>query len=163
MLLLLGISAATILTGCSSLAGSHRQRVDALYSARAKILAINRELQDMEQIMLHCIRIHSGALAHAAMDVLTAIHGQPDDAEKIYAQNITADLLAKDKARAIKLLTQRAALKSTIDGSRSHINADIAKLTKLEAKYEYASKLITACSIGAALLIFAFLALKFLL
>jgi hypothetical protein len=134
-----------------------------LYCARAKILAINRELQDINQVMLHCARIHSGALADTAIDVLTAIHGQPDDAEKIYAQNITMDLIGKDKARAIKLLSQRAALKSTIDSSRSCINQDLARITKLEAKYEYASKLITACSIGAAILLFAFLALKFLL
>jgi hypothetical protein len=134
-----------------------------LFSAQEEICAISKELGYIEQIMLKAGGIHSGTLANAALDLAISIHGAPDDDEKIYAENITIELILKDKARAKKLVARRNALKTSIDREKDIIDADLSHLSKLEAKYEYASKLISNCALGAGLLIFALLVFKFLL
>jgi hypothetical protein len=134
-----------------------------IHGARQSISLINNELRDIEQVMLYAGRLHSGTLAEAALDVAIAIHGEPDDAEKLYAQNITIPLFRKDKARAMHRLDRSTSLQSAIDRLQASIGADLTKLTKLEGKYEYASKLISTCIFTAAGAILIFLTLKFLL
>jgi hypothetical protein len=152
-----------LLTGCSSSVASHRNRIHDLYAARDDILALSAQIQDIAQIMLYAGRIHSGPLADAALDVAIAIHGQPDDREKAYAQHITLEQVRADGERVSRLLAQRDALRRSIDSSRARVADDLAHLHALEAKYDFASKLISSCAIGIGILIFAFLAFKFLL
>ena len=152
--------------GCStsaSISGEHRRRLEDLHAARQSISLINNELQDIEQVMLYAGRLHSGPLADAALDIAIAIHGEPDDQEKLYAQNITIPLIHKDKARALSLIARRNALQASIDRMHISIGSDLTKLAKLEGKYEHASKLISTCILAGSAAILIFLVLKFLL
>jgi hypothetical protein len=126
-------------------------------------MSISAQIQDIAQIMLYAARVHSGELANAALDVAMSIHGQPDDREKAYAQSITAEQIRADGERASRLLAQRDALHCSIDSARSHISNDLANLHAIEAKDDFASKLISSCLLGVGGLVLIFLACKFLL
>jgi hypothetical protein len=147
----------------SSQVTAHRNRIRDLYAARDNIMSISAQIQDIAQIMLYAGRIHSGELANAALDVAIAIHGQPDDREKAYARSITVEQIRADGERASRLLAQRDAIHRSIDSARSHISADLANLHAIEAKYDFAPKLISSCIIGIGAIVLIFLACKFLL
>jgi hypothetical protein len=137
--------------------------VENIRATRQSILAINGELRDIEQVMLYSATIHSGELADAALDLALAIHGDPDVQEKLYAENITIPMIRRDKARALSLIARRDALKSSIDRQQINIDGDLAKLSNLEGRYEYASKLISSCLFAGSAIILSFLIFKFLL
>jgi hypothetical protein len=134
-----------------------------MHAARSDILEINAQLCDIEQVMIYSARVHNGTLADAALDLILTIRGQPDDAEKLYAYNITMDLINQEKDRAMALLDRRDALKHMVEREQINIDNDLAKLEKIEGKYEYASSLISSCIIAGGTIIIAILVFKFLL
>jgi hypothetical protein len=101
-------------------------------------------------------------LADLALDVAIAIHGEPDDQEKAYAQTITPELIAKDRVLAEKLLSKRDYLHSFIAKEGRRLTADVVTLAKLEAECSFLRGLIWKCALGIGSIILIFLCLRFL-
>jgi hypothetical protein len=119
-------------------------------------LDIAENLRNIEQTMLYVARVRDGPLANAAIDVLIAIHGEPDDLEKSYADGMTLKTIAEERKRAATLVSRRDKLRIFMATERQNISSDIPSLQRLETKYDIISSIIRNLSIGAGLLLFAF-------
>jgi hypothetical protein len=161
-LLVPGLAATLCLLagGCSSLAHSHRLRLEKVYNAHDEIVNISSQLRDMEQVMLYAGRVNDSPIADMALDVAIAIQGEPDDSEKVFASNLTNAAISKEMARANKLLKRKQQLIHIIDGQRDTILNDISSIASLETKYQLISKTLAKCAIFAVFAIFFFLAIS---
>jgi hypothetical protein len=149
--------------GCNSIVDSHRLRLEKIYRAHDEIATISSQLQDIEQVMLYAGRIKDPPIATLALDVAIAIHGEPDEAEKVYASNITTPMIEREMARVEKLLKRKNFLVGAISSEKNNIPKDLSALSSLETKYLFFSKLFTRGAIALGVLLSLFLFLKFLL
>jgi hypothetical protein len=146
--------------GCSSLAHSHRQRLEKVYHAHEEIVKVSSQLQDIQQVMLYAGRVNDSPIADMALDVAIAIQGEPDDREKLFAANITKDIIGKEMVRAKKLLKRKQQLIHVIDNQKDTIAKDISSIATLETKYHLVSKTIARFTIFASFAICCFLVIS---
>ncbi|MDR2628403.1 MAG: hypothetical protein LBC30_00135 [Puniceicoccales bacterium] len=133
------------LCGCNSMVKPHRERLERIYRAHDGILGISKKLQDIEQTMLYVGRIKDGPLADAALDVAIAIHGEPDDFEKRYAENITMESIASTKIYAMDLVKQREALKSFVHKEKKKSIEETQAMYAQEIRYGFLKQLLSTC------------------
>jgi hypothetical protein len=160
---LAGLLICLSLGGCNSIVKPHQRRIERLLSSHEEIVDVSKRLNSIERVMLYVGRIRDSPLADDALDVAIAIHGQPDDTEKTYAQNITSQQIEREKSRAFSLIARRRQLKTTIDMEKIKLSDDITQLSNLEGKYSFASKLISRYTFGIGALLLIFLVLKLVL
>jgi hypothetical protein len=125
-------------------------------------MGISKKLQDIEQTMLYVGRIKDGPLANAALDVAIAIHGEPDDFEKRYAENITMESIASIKVYAVDLVKQKAALESLAHKEKKKSIEETHAMYAQEIQYNFLKQLVSVGVIAVVCIIVAyFFARKF--
>lgn len=134
----------------------HRERLERIYRAHDGIVGISKKLQDIEQTMLYVGRIKDGPLADAALDVAIAIHGEPDDFEKKYAENITMESIASAKVYAIDLVKQKAALESFARKEKKKTIEETHAMYAQEIQYNFLKRIASTCTVAVICVIAAY-------
>jgi hypothetical protein len=147
----------SLLVGCQSIAVEHGNRLRSVNRARDGIVEVSKKLDDIAQTMLYAGRIHDAPLADLALDVAIAIHGEPDDGEKAYAQALTPEAIERDRISVEKLLAKRNSLRAFIAEEGKKLDSDIAKLVKIEAEYVFLRALPWKFAIGIGGIVLVFL------
>ncbi|MDR2776866.1 MAG: hypothetical protein LBB17_02375 [Puniceicoccales bacterium] len=143
------------LCGCNSIVKPHMERLERIYRAYDGITGISKKLQDIEQTMLYVGRIKDGPLADAALDVAIAIHGEPDDFEKRYAENITMESIASTKIYAVDLVKQKTALESLVHKEKKKAIEEAHTMYVQEIQYSFLKQLVSTCGIAMICIIVA--------
>ncbi|MDR2603592.1 MAG: hypothetical protein LBC11_03485 [Puniceicoccales bacterium] len=144
------------LCGCNSIVKPHRERLERIYRAHDGIAGISKKLQDIEQTMLYVGRIKDGPLADAALDVAIAIHGEPDDFEKKYAENITMESIASTKVYAIDLVKQKEALESFARKEKKKAIEETHAMYAQEIQYNFLKRLASIGVVTVVCIIVAY-------
>ncbi|MDR2779192.1 MAG: hypothetical protein LBB16_02800 [Puniceicoccales bacterium] len=136
------------LCGCNSIARTHHERLERIYHTQNEIIEISKKLQDIEQTMLYVGRIKDGALANAALDIAIAIHGEPDDFEKKYAERVTMESIATTKVYAMDLVKQRAVLESLARKEKKKTMEEAYAMYAQEIRHNFLKQLVSMCTIA---------------
>ncbi|MDR1457723.1 MAG: hypothetical protein LBI47_02665 [Puniceicoccales bacterium] len=144
------------LCGCNSIVKPHRERLERIYRAHDGIVGISKKLQDIEQTMLYVGRIKDGPLADAALDVAIAIHGEPDNFEKKYAENITMESIASTKVYAIDLVKQKTALEAFARKEKKKAIEETHAMYAQEVQYNFLKRLVSTCTVAVVCAIVAY-------
>ncbi|MDR2737975.1 MAG: hypothetical protein LBB18_03490 [Puniceicoccales bacterium] len=147
------------IVGCSSTAKTHHQRLERICRVHDEIAEIARELQDIQQIMLYVGRIRDNPIADRALDVAISIHGEPDVAEKQFAENMTIAEIEKISASAAELLKRMATLEAISRKEKAKAIDESYAIHALESRYKFCEQLISRCLV-AVCAVAAFLFLR---
>jgi hypothetical protein len=128
------------------MAKTHHSRLERIYHAHDEIVEISKKLQDIEQMMLYAGRIKDSPLADAALDVAIAIHGEPDEAEKKYAESITFDSLKVIEKQVISLIKRRANLEALANKERRKVIDEAYAIHAMETRYKLFKEIVFNCS-----------------
>jgi hypothetical protein len=148
--------------GCESVAKAHLQRLERIYHTGNEIIEISKNLQDIEQMMLYVGRIKDSPMADAALDVAIAIHGEPDDTERKYAENMTMDSLEAVKIHAMDLVKKRANLEMITAKEKQKSIGESYSFYSLESRYKFLQRLVTNCSMVVCAVVAIFFLRRFL-
>ncbi|MDR0741851.1 MAG: hypothetical protein LBE98_00085 [Puniceicoccales bacterium] len=148
------------LCGCNSIVKPHVERLERIYRTHDGIMGISKKLQDIEQTMLYVGRIKDGPLADAALDVAIAIHGEPDDFEKRYAENITMESIASTKIYAMNLVKQRTALESFAHKEKKKTIKEAHTMYVQEIQYNFLKQLVSTGVIAVVCIVVAYIFMR---
>ncbi|MDR1401732.1 MAG: hypothetical protein LBI81_02120 [Puniceicoccales bacterium] len=147
--------------GCSSLAKTHQARLERIYRVHGEIAEIAKKLQDIEQIMLYVGRIKDSPLADAALNVAIAIHGEPDEAEKKYAETITLESIEAIGEEVVDLLKLRSKLETISLREKQKSISDAHAIYAIEIRYKFFEKLMLKCAVVVCAVVAIFFLKKF--
>ncbi|MDR1595609.1 MAG: hypothetical protein LBR91_01635 [Puniceicoccales bacterium] len=146
--------------GCNSITKIHHSTLERMYQVQDEIAEISKKMQDIEQIMLYVGRVRDGPLADAALDVAIAIHGEPDEMEKRYAENITVAEIETLRAQVASLANRRAQLEAISAGGRRRVMNEAYSMHGIESRYKLLETIVGNCAMAVCVTVVIFVIRK---
>ncbi|MDR3317145.1 MAG: hypothetical protein LBS68_03725 [Puniceicoccales bacterium] len=146
-----------MLAGCAHVETAIRD-AQQLAIFRSEISRINRDLEDLAQVLVYAGRIHRDDLANRSLDAVLGIIGMPNDGEKILAEHLQIKDIADYADRAKRLIERRSGLIQKSTAACLRLEVSVPRLYVAHRTLHFFTGAAIFFSCGAAIfLIFFFL------
>jgi hypothetical protein len=146
-----------LLAGCAHVETAIRD-AQQLAIFRSEISRINRDLEDLAQVLVYAGRIHRDDLANRSLDAVLGIIGMPNDGEKILAEHLQIKDIADYADRAKRLIERRSGLIQKSTAACLRLEVSVPRLYVAHRTLHFFTGAAIFFSCGAAIfLIFFFL------